>query len=259
MTKFTIHSLILDMDGVLWKGMQPIGDLQAIFEEISRRNLKVVMATNNATTTTQQYVDKLSKFHVDINPDQIITSGVATGAYLNKMYPKGGNIFILGEEGLMDSIEQFGFTAADHDVQAVVVGMDRKLTFEKLSRAAQLIRAGAEFIATNPDNTFPTPEGLIPGAGAILAAVEAASGKKALVIGKPQVEMYRLALEYLRTPPKQTLVVGDRIETDIAGGQALGCRTALVLSGVTDGSSATNWKPAPDIITRDLESLLDLL
>jgi 4-nitrophenyl phosphatase len=256
MTDFSIKSLILDMDGVLWKGTQPIGDLQSIFDEISKRKLKVVMATNNATTSPVEYVDKLSAFGVRVSLDQIITSGIATGAYLQEKYPQGGSIYILGEEGLQKTLDQYGFTIAADKVIAVVVGMDRNLTYEKLSKASHLIREGAEFIATNSDRTFPTPQGLIPGAGAIVAAVEAATSQKPLVIGKPQVEMYRIALEYLGTTPEKTLVVGDRIETDIAGGQALGCRTALVLSGVTDETMATSWEPVPDFITKDLESLL---
>jgi len=120
-----------------------------------------------------------------------------------------------------------------------------------------LIRAGAPFIATNPDPTFPTPEGLVPGAGAIIAAIEAATGVEAEVIGKPNPGMYRVALQRLKAAPEETLVVGDRLETDIAGAQALGCRTALVLSGVTDEQRARQWDPAPDWIFPDLQTLLE--
>jgi 4-nitrophenyl phosphatase len=259
MTDSSIQSLILDMDGVLWKGTRPIGDLHSIFNEISRRELKVVMATNNATTSPVEYVNKLRTFGVQVGLEQIITSGIATGAYLQEKYPQGGSIYVLGEEGLQKTLEQYGFTISNDGVLAVVVGMDRNLTFERLSKASHLIRDGAVFIATNSDRTFPTPQGLIPGAGAIVAAVEAATGQKPVVIGKPQVEMYRIALEYLGTSPDKTLVVGDRIETDILGGQALGCRTALVLSGVTDESIVKSLDPAPDFIAKDLESLMTMI
>jgi len=244
------------MDGVLWRGSQPIGDLPAIFSEIVRRGLNVVLATNNATTTREQYVEKLFHFGVKVSLGQIITSGIVTGAYLRERYPQGGKVYILGEQGLQRSLEEQGFIVSESDVAVVIVGMDRELTFDKLSKASRLIRSGADFLATNPDRTFPTPEGLIPGAGAILAAVEAATGQQALVIGKPQPEMYNFALKYMGTPPENTLVVGDRVETDIAGGQAVGCKTALVLSGVTDVVSAKLWKPAPDIIADHLESVL---
>ena len=252
-----IKSLILDMDGVLWRGMQPIGDLPAIFDEISKRSLNFVLATNNATTTIQQYVEKLNHLGVLVEPHQIVTSAIAAGAYLKGKYPEGGPVFVLGEAGLRESLEEQGFYISENDAYAVVVSMDRNLTFDKLIKATQLIQAGSDFIATNPDRTFPTPEGLIPGAGAILAAVEAASGSQAVVMGKPQPEMYRIALKSLNADPKNTLVVGDRFETDIVGGQALGCWTALVLSGVTDKESAQAKNPAPDMIAEDLRTLLE--
>ena len=136
--------------------------------------------------------------------------------------------------------------------------MDRQLTYDKLRMATLLIRAGAPFLATNYDVTFPTPEGLVPGAGAIVAAVETATSTKALVIGKPSPAMYQAAIERLGTTPTETLVVGDRLETDIAGGQALHCPTALVLSGVTNPEAARLWQPQPDVTVEDLTSLVNL-
>jgi 4-nitrophenyl phosphatase len=134
--------------------------------------------------------------------------------------------------------------------------MDRCLTYDQLARATLLIRSGLPFIGTNPDRSFPTPQGLVPGVGAILAAVETASDVKPVIVGKPQPEMYRFALERLGLTPQETLVVGDRAETDILGAQKIGCRTALVLSGVTSPQAAQDWKPAPDWIGPDLTSLL---
>jgi 4-nitrophenyl phosphatase len=137
--------------------------------------------------------------------------------------------------------------------------MDRSLTYAKLRRATLLIRAGVPFLGTNPDRTFPTPEGLVPGAGAILAALEAATYRQPLIMGKPQPEIYRAALLRMGVSPSETLVVGDRPDTDIAGGQALGCFTALLLSGVTSEDCARAWQPPPDLIAADLSSLLTLL
>jgi 4-nitrophenyl phosphatase len=138
----------------------------------------------------------------------------------------------------------------------VVAGMDRKLTYDKLRRATLLIRAGAPFIGTNPDKTFPVPEGLIPGAGSILAALETATGVTPLIMGKPSPAMYEVALMRLGTSPAETLVIGDRLETDIEGAQKIGCRTGLVLSGVTTAVQARLWKPQPDIIAENLESIV---
>lgn len=247
------------MDGVLWRGHQPIGDLPAIFDRIQQIGWHVALATNNATLSVDQYVRKLNDFGVRLDGSRVITSGVATAHYLANRFPEGGPVYILGEEGLSIALSQKGFYFKEYGVIAVIVGMDRELTFDKLKLATMEVRKGALFIGTNPDRTFPTPEGLIPGAGSILAAIEAATGQTPVIIGKPQPEMYGVALENLGTSPEDTLVVGDRLETDIIGGQALGCKTALVLSGVTDESLAQTWSPPPDLIVEDLNSLLDLI
>jgi 4-nitrophenyl phosphatase len=266
--KFTVHhplqALILDMDGVLWRGAEAIGCLSAIFAEIARRGWKVTLATNNATRSAAQYVEKLASFEVTIEPQQVVTSAEATALYLREKFPQGGPVYLLGEEGLASAVEKAGFFPADDhcpddSILAVISSMDRSLTYAKLRRATLLIRAGVPFLGTNPDRTFPTPEGLVPGAGAILAALEAATYRQPLIMGKPQPEIYRAALLRMGVSPSETLVVGDRPDTDIAGGQALGCFTALLLSGVTSEACARAWQPPPDLIAADLSSLLTLL
>jgi 4-nitrophenyl phosphatase len=156
----------------------------------------------------------------------------------------------------VDTLAESGFYFAEQDVLAVVAGLDRQLTYRKLSQAAMLIRRGALFIGTNPDRTYPVPNGLAPGAGAILEALHASTDIAPTIVGKPEPVMYQVALERLQAAPARTLVVGDRLETDIQGAQALGCRTALVLSGVTTHDEARAWKPAPDLITKDLTDLI---
>jgi 4-nitrophenyl phosphatase len=252
-----IRALILDMDGVLWRQTTPIGDLPSIFKKIENAGLKVALATNNATFSIAEYLEKLAGFGVYLHEDQIINSSQAALHYLSDQYPAGGRLYIVGEKGLVDTLAKGNFSQAETDVLAVVVGMDRQLTWEKLSKATLLIRAGAGFIGTNADRTFPVPEGLIPGVGAVLGALEIASGQKPIVLGKPAPEIYRIALKRLGLGPEQALVVGDRLETDIQGAQRLGCKTALVLSGVTSFQAAQAWKPAPDWIVSDLTSLLD--
>jgi 4-nitrophenyl phosphatase len=255
----SISSLILDMDGVLWRDQQPIGDLAAIFQAIERSGRKVVLATNNATLSVAQYLDKLRRFGVELQSWQIVNSPEATAQYLEKLFPEGGKVFIIGEAGLVETLEAHNFHHSETDVCAVVAGLDRGFSYDKLKIATYWIRAGASFIGTNPDRTLPTPQGLAPGAGAILAALQAATDVEPIIIGKPSVEMYRLALERLNACPEHTLVVGDRLETDIAGAQKLGCRAALVLSGVTSESAARAWQPAPDWIAADLSEVIDLL
>ncbi len=256
MTKTAIRAVILDMDGVLWRGNEPIGDLPTIFTEFDRRGWKVALATNNATRSPEQYREKLAELGVRVNTDQIINSAQAAAHLLKQRYPQGAPVYIIGEEGVIGILSEAGFHQQADRAKAVVVAMDRALTYDKLRIATLLIRAGAPFIGTNPDRTFPLPDGLVPGAGAIIAAVEAATDVTATIAGKPSPEMYKVAMERMGTQPDETLIVGDRLETDIAGGQALRCPTALVLSGVTFPDKAFAWKPAPDYITKDLGELL---
>ena len=256
-----IKALILDMDGVLWRDSMPIGDLPAIFARIRERGLKVALATNNATRTIDEHLDKIAGFGVRLEPWQIISSAAAAANVLSKDFPNGGAVFIVGENGIQRALEERGFTSIiDPDDEtmpvAVVGGIDRAITYQKLRRATLHIRAGIPFYGTNPDKSFPTPEGLIPGAGAILASIEAATDVKPIIIGKPEPAMMYMALEKLGTTPEETLVVGDRLETDIAAGQAARCKTALVLSGVSTLEQAQQWQPAPDFIFDDLGTLV---
>ncbi len=252
-----IQGLILDMDGVLWKGNQPIGSPPAIFGRIREMNLSVVLATNNATRSISQYLEKLRSLGVEVEAWQIVNSAQATARYLKSRLPQGGALYIIGETGLLSTLSEAGFSFSEQNPLAVVVAMDRELTYDKLRIAAKWIRLGALFIATNPDPTFPTPEGLVPGAGAIVAALEAATGIQPIIIGKPSPEMYFLALDRLKLPSDRVLAVGDRLTTDILGGQEAGCPTALVLSGVTSISEIQSWPYPPDFIARDLSEILE--
>lgn len=253
-----IKALILDMDGVLWRESEPIGNLPRVFDHIEKLGLKYVLATNNATRTSQQYVDKLAGFGVSLNPDRIINSAMAVAHLLHKKHPLGGPVYIFGEAGLAQALEKVGFFHSEENCLAVIASMDRKINFEKLRRATLLVRSGVPFFGTNPDRTFPTPEGLIPGAGSILGALEIATDVVPIIAGKPNPTLYEFALERLSTKPAETLAVGDRLETDILGGQRLGCPTALVLSGIATRKEASSYTPAIDFIVPDLSTLLDL-
>ncbi|HEX2697119.1 MAG TPA: HAD-IIA family hydrolase [Anaerolineales bacterium] len=257
-----VRGLILDMDGVLWKDDTPIGDLPKIFNGIRDRNLKVTLATNNATKTVDEYLSKLRGLGVALEPWQIITSSEATADVVEKAFPQKGAVFVIGENGIISALREKGFnpiTDPDDDspVLAVVVGIDRGVTYQKLRRATLHIRAATPFYGTNPDKTFPTPLGLVPGAGAILASIEAATDIKPIVIGKPAPFMLELAADRMKLSKGEVLVVGDRLETDIAGGRAMGARTALVLSGVSTESEADAWRPGPDLIATDLAELVN--
>jgi 4-nitrophenyl phosphatase len=253
-----IKGLIIDMDGVLWKDSQPLVDLPEVFATIQSLGLKLTLATNNATRTIYQYREKLASFGVALDSSQIINSVQAAGYYLQHNHPGGGKVYVVGENSLKETLAEFGYLASEDesDIVAVVAGLDRTLTYEKLRQATLLIRKGVPFIGTNPDRTFPTPLGLVPGAGAVLAAIETATDVKPIIVGKPAPTLYRLAMERMETSPQETLVVGDRLDTDIAGGQELGCLTALVLSGISTHAEALAWNPLIDIITPNLRTLM---
>jgi HAD superfamily hydrolase (TIGR01450 family) len=253
-----IQALILDMDGVLYQQNQPIGDLPAIFQRIGELGLKVMYATNNTVRTPAQYVDRLAHFGVQSEEWQFITAPLATARALSNRWPEGGPIHMMGEVGLRKVMEDKGFYHADEDVLAVVSGLDKGFTYDMFVKGIRLIVKGAPFIGTNPDLTYPTPEGLSIGTGGQLAILEACSGVKPEIIGKPYPAMMEMALERLGMQPEQTLVIGDRLNTDVASGQAAGCKTALVLSGIATREEAKNWNPRPDIIAEDLTTILSL-
>lgn len=258
-----LRGLILDMDGVLWRDSEPIGNLSEIFTRLQNQGIHVILATNNATKTIADYLEKLAGFGVALRPEQILTSAIATACHLQSLHPEGGRVFVIGEKGLIQALQEHGFdpvfSGEPDSILAVVSGLDRTFTYARLKEGARLIRSGALFFGTNPDRTFPTPEGLVPGAGALLAALEAASGVSPIIIGKPKPTMYQQALDRLGTSPSETLVVGDRLDTDIMGGQNAGCKTALVLSGVSTAEMARAWTPPPDMIAASLSQLLDEL
>lgn len=258
-----IDALIIDMDGVVWKADDPIGDPAEIFRRIKQRGKKFVFATNNSTRTPQQYVERLKGFGVQVEPAQVITSSQGAAHALSKRFPPGSRIYMIGEDGVRLALEQKGFQVlSDADVngaKAVVMGIDRQINFQKVSEATLLVRSGVPFYATNPDKTFPTPRGEIPGAGAWISVITTATNVTPLVAGKPFPFLMELALEILGTPRDRTLVVGDRLETDIAAAQAIGCPSALVLSGVSTRKQAESWNPPVDLILDDLSSLSLLL
>jgi 4-nitrophenyl phosphatase len=220
------------MDGVLWHGDTPMPGLDAFFETLHRCQIKFVLATNNNTLTPEGFAQKARGLGVNVEPEQVVTAAIATVHYLKLHYPPGSCVYVVGEAALKGLISEAGFTLADTDVAAVVVTMDRQLSYEMLKRATLLIRAGADFIGPNPDTAYPTPEGLVPGGGAVLAAVAASSGRQPLIMGKPESWIFQICMERMQLGPEATASLGDRLETDIAGGQRLGLKTILVLSGV---------------------------
>ncbi len=255
-----VKAMILDMDGVLWRADQPLLDMPRFFSELKELGIRVVFATNNGTRSIAQYVERLAGFGVPVEDWQVVNSAIATADYLSKQFPGGGPVFVVAETGVIEALAEKKFTLAKNEEPiAVVAGMDRGMSYDKLAKAALLIRAGKPFIGTNPDLTFPMPYGLVPGAGATLAYLEAATSVHPVIIGKPEPYLYHFSIARLGTKPEETLAVGDRLETDILGGQRIGCPTVLVLSGVTSPADAARWQPQPNLTLPNLADLLPVL
>ncbi len=254
-----LRSMIFDMDGVLWKDQTPLTNLKKLFNKIEAAGIQFVFATNNSTKTPTEYQKKLADFGVYISPDQVITSGTNLAAMLREKFPDGGPLYIIGENGLIEILKEYGFYFQDSSVLAVAGGMDRSVTYDQLKKATILINHGSPFYFTNPDPSYPSPEGNIPGAGAIKIAIEAATGVKAITLGKPEPFMFLNALKCLKSTPQETLVIGDRLDTDILGGLKAGCKTALVLTGVTTKEELESSTIQPDYVYQTVDDLVSSL
>lgn len=252
----TIDGVVCDMDGVLWHGEQPLPGLVDFFTAIRRQALPVALATNNSSKSGREYVDKLRRLGVDGIPETaVITSRTAMVDYLLLHYAPPCEVYVIGTSGLADAIREAGYRVGDA-ASVVVVGIDLGISYDKLKRATLLIRGGAAFLGTNGDASVPAAEGLVPGNGAILAALEAATGRAPVVVGKPSPPMFDSALRVLGTAPARTLMVGDRLDTDIAGARASGLATALVLSGATSRHDLAGSAIQPDGVFGGLPDLL---
>jgi 4-nitrophenyl phosphatase len=252
-----IKAVISDMDGVLWLGNTPLPGLQAFFAHVQSRRIPCALATNNSMKAPGDYVQKLAGFDLTVPEEAILTSGRVTMNYLRHHFPAGAGIHVFGGDGIRFLVQQAGFRLADEGAAAVVVGLDYNLNYEKLKRAALLIRGGAQFVATNDDATIPVPEGLAPGGGSMVAALRTATGREPdAVMGKPHPPLFEAALDYLGSDPAHTLMIGDRMNTDIAGAVRFGLRTALVLSGVATREEALASATPPDAIYDDLAALV---
>ncbi|MEK7440270.1 MAG: HAD-IIA family hydrolase [Chloroflexota bacterium] len=253
----SIRNLIIDMDGVLWHGNAAQPGVEVFFSFLRSRSIRFVLATNNAMKTPLQFQTKLRGLGVEVSPDDILTSSQAVAIYLRQHASRGAKVFVVGEEGIRQAIAESGFVLWDEESAAeyVVVGMDHGLNWEKLARATLNIRAGAKFIGTNSDATFPTERGIVFGNGSILALLKTATDVEPLVIGKPAPIMYQQAMERLGGSVEDTAALGDRLETDILGAVRAGIRSILVLSGVSTRKHLADSEYQPQWVFSDIAEL----
>ncbi|KJF18636.1 HAD-IIA family hydrolase [Acidithrix ferrooxidans] len=245
----TEENWVIDLDGVIWLLNDPIpGSIEAV-AQLVRAGITVTFATNNSTLTKEQYSQKLERLGIDIQATNLVTSAMAAAS----MVAPGSRAYVVGAFGINDALANRGVEVVDDDdVDVVVVGLDREISYDKLSRAGNAIRNGATFIATNTDATFPITGGLLPGAGSMVAAVATVGGKAPLVAGKPSAPMAKLIRDLVGQP---TLMVGDRFETDGAFANELACGFGLVLSGVSKG--VPDGAPKPAYIAANFSELVN--
>ncbi|MEN8097562.1 MAG: HAD-IIA family hydrolase [Chloroflexota bacterium] len=251
--------IILDMDGVLWQGPALLPGFHGFFQFLDQASIPYVFATNNSSSSVNQYVQRLEGLGVYTESERVITSGVVAADYLTKAVPAGSRVCVIGETGLFESVTSNGFVVADEDAKALVVGLDREINYAKLANAMKIILNGALFVGTNPDPTLPHKGLPLPGTGAILAAISKSTGVDPIIVGKPETHMLTHALSVLGVKADDALMVGDRLETDILGAQRAGIPTALLLSGVTSESALNESNIKPDSVFRNLEDLTSAL
>ncbi len=251
-----LRGFIFDMDGVIYRGDSALPGAAEFVARLRARGIPYNYLTNNSTTPPAKVAERLVRMGIPCEPHEILTSAEVTAAALKEELP-GCRVFVVGEEGIELALAQAGFrVTTDHrEADAVVLGMDRTLTYARLRDASFAVRRGARFMATNNDRTLPSDIGIIPGAGSLLIALETASDVRATVIGKPSPVIFRHALARLGTPAQVTACVGDRPETDIEGGHAIGLCTIGVLSGVGDREGFAALSSPPDYIFEDLADL----
>ncbi|MCB0091748.1 MAG: HAD family hydrolase [Caldilineaceae bacterium] len=257
----SVRAVLLDMDGVVYVGESPLPGVQPFLDYLEATGRHWLCVTNNSSKTPAMFVEKLQRMNVRAHTENVLGSAQATATWMAEQFPQRGKAVMIGEEGLRSALLENGFelTESEHDADFAVVGINFDLRYEHLARAALAIRNGARFIGTNHDPSFPSERGQVPGTGSILALIATATGVQPTIIGKPNAGMYDQALHRLGVTAPQTLMVGDRYDTDIAGAIELGMTTVGVLTGVTKRESFERENPPPHFILDNIPTLLALM
>ncbi|NQS92355.1 MAG: HAD-IIA family hydrolase [Chloroflexi bacterium] len=246
---------LFDLDGTVYLGDQLLPGAADLFAYLDEINKPYFFLTNNSSRSRADYVKKLAKYGLVVEQEKIFSSGMATAIYLQKEKP-ASRIYLVGTPSLEDEFQAYGFQLVDEDPDYVVLGFDTTLTYNKIWKLCDFVAAGKPYIATHPDINCPTPEGFMPDIGAMMAMIQASTGREAdVIVGKPHPPMVE-AIKTLTGFQSQNLtMVGDRLYTDIALGLA-GIQTVLVLSGETKKEDLSNAPHQPDLVCENLGELL---
>src|SRR5438067_6644526 len=249
---------LIDMDGVLYRGPELIPGADRFVRELRDRDVPFRFLTNNSQRTRRDVVARLARMGLEVEDQHVFTSAMATARFLAQQKP-GGTAYVIGEGGLLTALHQHGYAVVDHDPDYVVVGEGRTFNLEMVETAVRMILRGAKLVATNLDPNCPTPSGLRPGCGAMVAMLETATGVRAFSVGKPSPVIMRAARKELGLTTDETTIIGDTMETDILGGVQLGFHTILVLSGGTKREDLPQFAYSPEKVVESVADLADFL
>ncbi len=251
----TKMGFLIDMDGVIYRGNELIPGAVEFVDLLNDQDVPYMFLTNNSQRTPMDIATRLQRLGFQVSQDHVFTSALATASYIAQHKPQG-TAYVIGEGGLLNALDRVGIAIVDHNPDFVVVGEGRTINLESIEKAVQMVVNGAKLIATNLDPSCPTQDGGIrPGCGAFVKMVEEASGIKAFSPGKPSPVIFRAARKRLGLGSGETIMVGDTMETDILGGNQLGFRTILVLSGGTKKSDLQRFAYAPDVVVESIGEL----
>ena len=254
-THRTIETYLMDMDGVLVHEERLIPGADLFIKRLQQTGHRFLLLTNNSIYTPRDLAARLTTTGLEVPEASIWTSALATARFLDTQRPQG-TAYVLGEAGLTTALHQVGYVLTDRDPDYVVVGETRAYSQQAITRAIRLIAAGARFIATNPDPTGPSPAGPQPATGAVAALIAKATGVTPYFVGKPNPLMMRQALRAIDAHSETTVMIGDRMDTDIVAGIEAGLQTILVLTGITGREQAQRF---PFLPSRILDSVADLV
>ncbi len=249
---------LTDMDGVLVHEEKALPGAAEFLERLIEKQRRFLVLTNNSIFTPRDLAARLARTGLHVPEESIWTSALATADFLTSQFP-GGSAYVIGEAGLTTALHEVGYVMTDVDPDYVVLGETRTYSFEAITRAIRLVGRGARFIATNPDVTGPSPEGPLPATGSVAAMITRATGAEPYFVGKPNPMMFRSAMNRIEAHSESTIMVGDRMDTDVVAGIEAGLETVLVLSGSTAAADITRFPFRPSRILNSIADVIDLI
>lgn len=245
---------VSDMDGVLYHGDRLIPGAAELVEWLERNGKKYLFLTNSSQRSPRELSQKLARLGVNVAEEHFYTSAMATAGFLKNQCP-GGSAFVIGDPALANALYDAGFTMNDSDPDYVVVGETSAYTYDRICQAVNLVNKGARLIGTNPDTTGPVEDGIVPATGALMAPIEMATEAKAYYVGKPNPVMMRIALRKVECRREDTIIIGDRMDTDILAGIEAGIETVLVLTGVSNTENIKQFAYRPSLVLKSVAEI----